>query len=63
MVVPIRRLQEGAERLGGGDLSQRIDIRTGDEIETLADRFNQMAGGFRRATRRSKRKSMRARRI
>ena len=44
MVVPIRRLQEGAERLGGGDLSQRIAISTGDEIETLADRFNQMAG-------------------
>ncbi|MDB5512788.1 MAG: multi-sensor signal transduction histidine kinase [Enterovirga sp.] len=44
MVVPIRRLQEGAERLGSGDLSQRIAIRTGDEIETLADRFNLMAG-------------------
>ena len=44
MVVPIRRLQEGAEKLGAGDLSQRLDIRTGDEIETLADRFNQMAG-------------------
>ncbi len=44
MVVPIRRLQQGAERLGAGDLSQRLDIRTGDEIETLADRFNQMAG-------------------
>jgi signal transduction histidine kinase len=43
MVVPIRRLQLGAERLGAGDLSQRLDIRTGDEIETLADRFNQMA--------------------
>ncbi|MGY2052239.1 GAF domain-containing protein [Methylobacterium sp. JK268] len=43
MVVPIRRLQEGAERLGGGDLSQRLAIRTGDEIETLADRFNVMA--------------------
>jgi signal transduction histidine kinase len=43
MVVPIRHLQQGAERLGGGDLAQRIDIRTGDEIETLADRFNQMA--------------------
>ncbi|ACA19618.1 multi-sensor signal transduction histidine kinase [Methylobacterium sp. 4-46] len=43
MVVPIRRLQEGAERLGGGDLSERIAIRTGDEIETLADRFNLMA--------------------
>ena len=36
MVVPIRRLQQGAERLGAGDLSQRLDIRTGDEIETLA---------------------------
>lgn len=44
MVVPIRRLQEGAERLGGGDLSERIAVRTGDEIETLADRFNSMAG-------------------
>jgi signal transduction histidine kinase len=43
MIVPIRRLQQGAERLGAGDLSQRLDIRTGDEIETLADRFNQMA--------------------
>ncbi|WP_299559174.1 GAF domain-containing protein [Enterovirga sp.] len=43
MVVPIRRLQDGAERLGGGDLSERITIRTGDEIETLAVRFNQMA--------------------
>jgi signal transduction histidine kinase len=44
LVVPIRRLQEGAERLGSGDLTQRIAIRTGDEIETLADRFNSMAG-------------------
>jgi signal transduction histidine kinase len=43
MVVPIRRLQRGAEQLGAGDLSQRLDIRTGDEIETLAVRFNQMA--------------------
>jgi signal transduction histidine kinase len=43
MVVPIQRLQAGAERLGEGDLSQRIAIRTGDEIETLADRFNIMA--------------------
>lgn len=43
MVVPIRRLQAGAERLGAGDLSQRIAIRTGDEIETLAERFNVMA--------------------
>ncbi len=43
MVVPIRRLQSGAERLGSGERSEPIEIRTGDEIETLADRFNQMA--------------------
>ncbi len=43
MVVPIRRLQSGAERLGSGERSQPIQIHTGDEIETLADRFNQMA--------------------
>jgi two-component system NtrC family sensor kinase len=43
MVVPIRRLQAGAEQLGSGERSRPIEIRTGDEIETLADRFNQMA--------------------
>ena len=43
LVGPIRALQAGAERLGQGDLSQRISLRTGDEIETLADRFNVMA--------------------
>ena len=43
MVVPIRQLQDGAERFGAGDLSERIVIRTGDEIETLAHRFNLMA--------------------
>jgi HAMP domain-containing protein len=44
MTVPIRRLQAGAERLGSGALDHRIEIRTGDEIEVLADRFNRMAG-------------------
>jgi two-component system, NtrC family, sensor kinase len=34
----------GAEKFGAGDLSERLDIHTGDEIETLSDRFNQMAG-------------------
>ena len=43
LVVPIQRLQIGAEKIGEGDLAQRIDIKTGDEIETLADRFNLMA--------------------
>ncbi|HEY1299010.1 MAG TPA: cache domain-containing protein, partial [Stellaceae bacterium] len=43
MVVPIRRLQAGADRLGSGERGLPIDIHTGDEIETLADRFNEMA--------------------
>jgi GAF domain-containing protein/sensor histidine kinase YesM len=44
MIVPIRTLREGAERIGGGDLAQRIAVNTGDELEALADQFNDMAG-------------------
>src|SRR5271169_2931510 len=43
MVVPIQMLRAGAQRIGGGDLSQRISIKTGDELEGLADQFNDMA--------------------
>ncbi len=44
MVVPIQCLRAGAARIGAGDLSQRISIKTGDELEGLADQFNDMAG-------------------
>src|SRR5215813_4650967 len=44
MVGPIQALQTGAARIGRGDLSQRIAIKTGDELEGLADQFNDMAG-------------------
>src|SRR5205823_14773592 len=44
MIVPIQALRAGAARIGSGDLSQRIAIKTGDELETLADQFNDMAG-------------------
>jgi signal transduction histidine kinase/ActR/RegA family two-component response regulator len=43
MVVPIRALRDGAVRIGGGDLGQRISIDTGDELEALGDQFNAMA--------------------
>ena len=43
MVRPIRTLQEGAARIGAGDLEQRIEIKTGDELEALAEQFNQMS--------------------
>jgi GAF domain-containing protein/CheY-like chemotaxis protein/HAMP domain-containing protein len=44
MVVPIQALRVGAARLGSGDLGQRIAIKSGDEVEALADQFNDMAG-------------------
>ena len=47
MVRPIRTLEEGAERIGSGNLDQRIEVRTGDELESLADRFNRMTAQLR----------------
>ncbi len=44
MVVPIQALRAGAARIGSGDLTQRIKIKTGDEVEALANQFNDMAG-------------------
>jgi signal transduction histidine kinase len=42
MVGPIQALRAGAARIGGGDFTQHISIRTGDELEGLADQFNDM---------------------
>ena len=42
MVGPIRALRIGAERIGSGDFAQRISIKTGDELEGLANQFNDM---------------------
>ena len=42
MVGPIQALSAGAERIGGGDFTQRIAIKTGDELEGLANQFNDM---------------------
>ncbi|MBI3456704.1 MAG: GAF domain-containing protein [Candidatus Rokubacteria bacterium] len=47
MVTPIRALETGAARIGAGALDQRIEVRTGDELEALADQFNQMAEQLR----------------
>ena len=43
MVGPIDIIQSGAARIGAGDLSHRIAVNTGDELEALADQFNDMA--------------------
>ncbi|HSC63841.1 MAG TPA: histidine kinase dimerization/phospho-acceptor domain-containing protein [Caldimonas sp.] len=43
MVAPIRVLQQGATRIGAGDLGHRIAVRTGDELEALGQEFNRTA--------------------
>jgi len=40
---PIRMLSEGAVQIGKGKLDHRVHIRTGDELQDLAESFNTMA--------------------
>ena len=40
---PVRALALGAERIGAGQLSHRIALHSGDELERLGERFNSMA--------------------
>jgi two-component system, NtrC family, sensor kinase len=49
VVRPLEALRRGVERIGKGDLDHRLDLKTGDEIEILADEFNQMAAHLREA--------------
>lgn len=43
IVLPIKRLHEAMIRISRGNLESRVQIRTGDEIEDLAEGFNKMA--------------------
>ena len=47
MVRPIAALRAGAAAIGAGHLDQRIEVRTGDELEALAEQFNKMAAELR----------------
>ncbi|MDH5640728.1 MAG: HAMP domain-containing protein, partial [Nitrospira sp.] len=42
IVTPVRQLKEAAQAIGRGELRTPIDIRTGDELEDLANEFNRM---------------------
>ncbi|HSK31046.1 MAG TPA: ATP-binding protein [Candidatus Limnocylindria bacterium] len=42
VIQPVRILREGVERIGTGELGYRLNLKTGDEIEVLADEFNKM---------------------
>jgi signal transduction histidine kinase len=50
--VPIQRLDRFARMIAEGDLSQRIHIQTGDEVQSLADSFNYMVEELHRSNRR-----------
>lgn len=42
LTAPIIALSKGAADVGSGNLQYRFNIKTGDELEMLADTFNQM---------------------
>jgi len=47
MTRPIQALEASAARIGAGALAERIDLRTNDELESLAEAFNAMTGQLR----------------
>jgi signal transduction histidine kinase/HAMP domain-containing protein len=49
VVRPLEALRRGVERIGKGDLSHSLQLKTGDEIEILADEFNEMATHLKEA--------------
>ncbi|MEW6233691.1 MAG: cache domain-containing protein, partial [Chloroflexota bacterium] len=45
---PVSALQEGTRQLARGELSHRVVVKSGDELEGLAESFNQMAESLAR---------------
>jgi signal transduction histidine kinase len=44
LLKPIRLLEQGVTRVARGDFEHRLDIKTGDEIESFANAYNDMTG-------------------
>lgn len=47
ILKPIKDLTDGAQRIAGGDFAHIISAETGDEIQSLAQQFNTMAGALK----------------
>jgi two-component system NtrC family sensor kinase len=47
MFYPVRDLEMAAGRVAQGDFEHRIEVHSGDEMEQLADAFNNMTGRLR----------------
>jgi signal transduction histidine kinase len=54
LLYPIGELTQAARKLAAGDLNQRVSVRGGDELATLANTFNQMADSLQQAETRRK---------
>lgn len=48
---PLGRLKDAAGKLAQGELSQRVEVDSGDEVGKLAQAFNEMAESLQRAER------------
>jgi signal transduction histidine kinase len=48
LLRPLGAILAGAERVAAGDASRDVEVRTGDEFETLAASFNRMQAALRR---------------
>jgi serine phosphatase RsbU (regulator of sigma subunit)/CHASE3 domain sensor protein len=48
LVANISRLVEATRGIGGGDFDQKLDIRSGDEIQELGSRLSEMQLGLKR---------------
>ncbi|QDU79859.1 Sporulation kinase D [Polystyrenella longa] len=46
VVIPLRKLRQGASRIANGDTGHRVEVETQDEMGELAKSFNQMADKF-----------------
>ncbi len=48
ITAPLKRLTLASQRVAAGDFSQRVDLRSRDELAALAKAFNGMAGSLAR---------------
>ncbi|MBI4864474.1 MAG: sensor histidine kinase [Candidatus Riflebacteria bacterium] len=47
LLAPLAEIKLSLDRFGSGQLGERMEVRTGDELETLAGTFNKMADGLK----------------
>jgi len=50
LTAPILALSDGARTISGGDLDYQLEVKSGDEVEELAETFNRMIRDVKTAT-------------